>query len=205
MNDIGHNSEASADGHLKAYIERFSISEFIEYACSKEIWKPVVGFYRYEVSTFGNVRKIGSKNNLKFNENIGYHVVSVSENIGVFKSRRINVLVAEAFLGSKPFLGAIVAHSDGNKANNILSNLRWASARENQFDRIRHHTRTRGSDVHGAKLKEGDIPIILARIHSGERYPLIASDYNVSVSTICLIKKRTIWKCVTGAAWREVA
>ena len=54
------------------------------------------------------------------------------------------LLVVLAFLGPPPFPGAHAAHFDGDKLNNRLSNLRWASPAENEADK-RRHGRTRGA------------------------------------------------------------
>lgn len=165
----------------------------------EETWRSIPGYPNYLVSSHGRVQ--GPRATLKFGDLFGYKTVSLSAN-GTTKSFRVHRLVIEAFAGAPPFEGAIVAHNDGDRSNNRIDNLRWASARENQQDRVRHHTRLSGSRVHNAKLTESEIPTIRDRIRSGERYPRIAEDYGVSVSTICLISKGKIWKCATGAGWR---
>lgn len=45
-------------------------------------------------------------------------------------------LVLETY--AEPRKGREVCHSDGNKANNKLSNLRWCSHSENELDKSRH-------------------------------------------------------------------
>lgn len=49
----------------------------------------------------------------------------------------IHVLVAEAFLGDRPY-GALVLHGDGNPRNNSASNLRWGTTKDNAQDREWH-------------------------------------------------------------------
>lgn len=163
-----------------------------------EEWRPVAECAGYEVSSWGSAR--GPRGRLKPGYVRGYAVVSTSI-AGKVTTRRIHRMVAEAFLGAPPFADAIVAHNDGDSKNNKVSNLRWASARENQADRNRHDRRCRGSAVYGAKLTEADIPIIRNRIDRGERYPSIANDFGVSVSTISLISRQRIWRGAGGSAW----
>jgi DNA-binding NarL/FixJ family response regulator len=108
----------------------------------------------------------------------------------------VSRLVLLAFIGEPAVPGAHAAHNDGNPANNRLANLRWATALENQADVDRHGNRVRGADVFGAKLTEEDVVSIMRRIAAGEKYPGIASEFNVSTSTISLIKHKRIWKHV---------
>jgi hypothetical protein len=175
-----------------------TIADLIREWTEHEIWRSVAGWPKYEVSTFGRVRRNGLI--LQASVTSGYSHVSLSDG-EIVRTVRIHILVAKTFLGTPPFESAIVAHNDGIKLNCCVGNLRWASARENQNDRIRHGTRVQGSRVFCAKLKEADIPVIRQRVMAGERYPTIAQDYGVSISTICLIKKGRTWQSATGAAW----
>lgn len=182
--------------------ERTSLADLLSYWDRVEEWRPIDGWPAYQVSSFGRVR--GPRVILSPASVGGYHVVSLVRD-GETKNRRIHSLVVEAFIGPAPFPDALIAHNDGDRTNNRVSNLRWASATENQADRVRHGTRARGSDLKHAKLCEDDIPAIRERARSGERYADIAEDYGVSVSTVHLIKKGATWRHVTGAAWRKTA
>lgn len=155
-----------------------------------ETWIGIDSRPEYEVSSWGNVRR--GERVLRTVKTGKYWIVSLSTN-GKTTTARVHRLVIEGFIGKPPFDGAIAAHNDGDTSNNRVINLRWASALENQTDRVRHNTKTRGSDVFGAKLDEKTIPIIRQRIANGERYPSIASDYGVSVSAICQIKLQRTW------------
>jgi hypothetical protein len=166
--------------------------EWLEHLVRVDATRVVAGWPGYRVGARGYVSgpRIGC---LSTSTTRGYHCVSLVH--GDQKAlARVHRLVAEAFLGSSPFDGALVAHNDGNKDNNAVTNLRWASAVENQADRVRHNTKTRGSDVKWSKLVESDIPTIVARAQSGENYSAIARDFGVSVSTISLIKQGRIWR-----------
>jgi hypothetical protein len=114
-----------------------------------EIWKDIVGFEgRYQVSNIGNIRglsrpliyKDGRKGTLPGKpikgviSSTGYICVTLDS-----KSRRlVHRLVAEAFLPQQKYR-VIVNHIDGNKANNCLNNLEWATYAENN-----HHARAKG-------------------------------------------------------------
>jgi hypothetical protein len=61
----------------------------------------------------------------------------------------VHHLVLEAFVGPRP-AGRQAAHGDGDKANNVVTNLRWATRKENEGDKVRH-----GTKVFGARTAQG--------------------------------------------------
>lgn len=166
------------------------ISDILAHWDAVETWLPIDGHPGYEVSSWGRVRR--GERIIKAVKTGKYWIVSLSTNGSTFTAR-VHRLVIQTFIGQPQFDGAIAAHNDGDTSNNRAVNLRWASALENQTDRIRHNTKTRGSEVFGAKLDEEAIPVIRERIAKGERYPSIARDYGVSVSAICMIKTQRTW------------
>ena len=109
-----------------------------------EIWKPVVNFEGfYEVSNLGNVRtidrnvydkngklrRIKLKNITKQLDRNGYYKVDIKNDIER-KTISVHRLVGQAFLlnsENKPTIN----HIDGNKLNNVVSNLEWATYSEN--------------------------------------------------------------------------
>ncbi|WP_375274469.1 HNH endonuclease [Methylorubrum thiocyanatum] len=176
----------------------FSVADLIARFDEIELWRTIPDWPGYEVSSWGKVRR---RNRVLRPASVAKYPFITLSCRQKRKSARIHHLVAAAFLGPPPFEGAIVAHNDGDTSNAKASNLRWASARENQHDRARHNTHCHGSRVFGAKLKEAQIPVIRQRIAAGERYRDIGADYGVSIHTIHLIKKNRIWKQARGAAW----
>ena len=188
----GHNSV-----DILAFIQRpdaLSFSQIIEFMDGIECWRDIRGHAGYKVSSWGRVqgKRVGV---LETNVTQGYHSVSLSTDGATF-TKRLSRLVLQEFVGPAPFPEAHAAHGDGNKDNNRLINLRWATAKENQADVERHGNRRKGSGVHGSILTEADIIIIRKRILSDEKYTRIADDFGVSVSTISLIKLRRTWKHV---------
>lgn len=171
----------------------------------REVWMPVPDYEGlYEVSNLGNVRRdpqaparsLGVPGaSIKPVMTSGYLVVSLSKR-GVVKTHRLHKIVMRAFCGDEPFDGAHVCHNDGITSHCQLTNLRWDTAAGNQADIDRHGTRCRGEDVFGAVLTEDGVREIRRRLASGERYPTIASDHGVSVSTIYQIKHNKIWRHV---------
>lgn len=118
-----------------------------------EIWKPVEGFEDLlEVSSFGNVRTktresvVYSRKRLGITQGnftqirpgkvlspwvskTGYKTISVMID-GKRPKFLVHRLVALAFVEGF-FAGAVVDHKDGNKLNNLPSNLEWVTLSEN--------------------------------------------------------------------------
>lgn len=96
----------------------------------------------YEASVGGGIRQIISDEPVNSRDHAGYDIVRVKNAHGT-KSMGVHRLVCEAFHGQKPTPKHMTAHWDGNKKNNRPSNLRWATASENQADRVRHEASKR--------------------------------------------------------------
>lgn len=100
----------------------------------EEIWKEIDNTNGlYFVSNLGNVKK-GNKSIKKTLKKDGY--VKVRINYGdCIKNPNVHRLVAIAFIPNPDNLPQ-VNHIDGNKENNIVTNLEWCTGRENQKHRI---------------------------------------------------------------------
>lgn len=70
-----------------------------------------------------------------FDKSCGYFIVTLCSN-GKRKNKRVHRLLAEAFLPN-PENKELINHIDGNKKNNKLSNLEWATPKENTQHAIR--------------------------------------------------------------------
>lgn len=99
----------------------------------QEEWKPVVGLEgRYEVSNHGRIRNRRSGHVLAQQINFrGYPVVTLY--VGQCKSMPafVHRLVAACFVGPRPENNT-VNHKDGDKRNNLSTNLEYMTNGENQ-------------------------------------------------------------------------
>lgn len=105
----------------------------------------------------------------------------------------VHRLVALAFIGPNPE-GCVVAHNDGNCRNNKVSNLRYATMKENSADRRIHGTACLGEKNPNVKLTSSNVEEIRKRLQGSETYAQIAVSYHIS--------KSTIWQIANGVTWR---
>lgn len=112
-----------------------------------EEWRDIVGYEGlYQVSSFGRVRSL-DKYILRSNgvtqfmpgkvmkqrvDAYGYMLVGLCLPVKRYYTAKVHRLVASAFLGCSELE---VDHIDGNRKNNLLINLRWATSSENKLNR----------------------------------------------------------------------
>jgi hypothetical protein len=109
---------------------------------------------------------------------------------------RANRLIAETFIGPCPSPQYQCAHNDGNKLNNHVENLRWATAKENTSDKEVHGTMLRGEKIGNARLSHDEVREIIETF-KGHRGDLIAHARKYKVGTT------TILNLVRGITYRS--
>ena len=99
-----------------------------------EIWKPVLNNPHLEVSNLGRIKRLKGRNKgIQSHfclDKDGYCKISVLNEFGKWTQTSVHRIVALAFIpnpDNKPF----VDHIDGNRTNNVASNLRWVTPEEN--------------------------------------------------------------------------
>jgi hypothetical protein len=99
-----------------------------------EIWKQVSGYENYYVSNFGRVKNVETEKLLKQSEDKnGYFRVSLSKD-NKRTTFRIHRLVAIEFIDNRNNKKC-VDHIDGDRKNNFIGNLRWATDKQNSANR----------------------------------------------------------------------
>lgn len=94
-------------------------------------------FGKYEVSNLGRVRNSRTGRILTpTKDKYGYCVVCLCENNKRY-SIKVHRLVGKAFVDNKDNKPQI-DHIDGNKENNVWTNLRWVTPKENSRNPITH-------------------------------------------------------------------
>lgn len=181
-----------------------------------EQWKDILGYEEYyEVSNLGRVRSkerilphnindgnyVKKPKILKTQEKKGYEFVAICID-GVRKALPVHRLVAKAFLPN-PENKPQVNHIDGNKLNNRLDNLEWATAKENVDHAVRTGLIKKGSRSHRAVLNEDIVREIKIKLNNGDTQISIVrwleATYGIKVSRglIGRISNGTLWSQVT--------
>lgn len=118
----------------------------------KELYKTVPFAPNYEVSVLGNIKNKFTKQVLKPQiGSTGYYHIRIRHINGKFKTVKLHRLVALTFMDN-PENKNTINHKDGDKLNNKLSNLEWATDLENST-----HARETGLCNQGVKLKATNI------------------------------------------------
>jgi hypothetical protein len=173
-----------------------------------EEWRPVVGFEGlYSSSSHGRIRseersviyrglalrRVPARI-LSPGIAAGYEFVQLWRD-GTPTRMSVHTAVLTAFVGPAPSPAYECAHGDGNPRNNRQGNLRWATGRENQADRVFHGTANRGERHGMAKLTA---PQVLAIRADARSHAALAVAFGVSRSAVTLVKSRKGWSWLNG-------
>lgn len=169
-----------------------------------EIWKPCVGFsWNYEVSNLGRVRSLGFAGNnrpgviLKTRmDRGGYLTIStMRNNDGELKTTKVHRLVAEAFIPN-PYGKPQVNHIDGDKTNNRVENLEWATHKENFIHATSHGLRPLGEEHAMHKLTWDNVAYIRSvYVKRSKEFGTnaLARKFGVTPRIITLIMRNELW------------
>lgn len=181
-----------------------------------EIWTPVVGWETdYEVSSIGRVRTVAARRATRQGvrwrharvkvQNIcpyGYRRVKLTNKVSGKPDTTMTVhrLVAMAFI-SNPLNLETVNHKDGDKANNTIENLEWATRSDNSKHGHANGLMTplpRGERHHAAKLTDDIVRTIRTTDFAVQgTQAALARRLNISVDTIRLVRKGLRWAHVS--------
>ena len=166
-----------------------------------EIWKDTVSIHGYQVSNYGRVKKMpcgigyNSYERLKpkYKNADGYHIV-VARGLHI----KVHRLVAESFIPN-PLNKETVNHIDGDKTNNHVDNLEWATRSEQMYHAYELGLKTpqRGHDNVNSKLTKDDVSFIRNNFKKGDRTfgsASLARKYNVSHRTILNVVQYKTYK-----------
>jgi hypothetical protein len=109
-------------------------------------------------------------------------------------NRLIHRLMAQTYIPN-PENKREVNHKDGNKQNNFLNNLEWATPHENRLHGYKIGLHGSGENHHQAKLKQSQVDYIREQYATGKyTFARIANVFGVSTSLIQKIVNRIKWK-----------
>ena len=140
---------------------------------AKDIWKDIPGYEGcYQCSIFGQVRSltrdvvrtdgsiqvVAGKDMKLIRSRSGYYVVTLCLS-GKQKMKSVHRIVAETFIPN-PENKPQVNHIDGDKSNNCIDNLEWATAAENNEHAWKHNlNRNHPIQVAVTDMQSGEVTI----------------------------------------------
>lgn len=158
----------------------------------------IPGFDSYSIDEDGNVYSVFARKVRKVKITKGYKSVGLRKD-GKYHYINCHRLVAMTFLGCpEGFEHLQVCHKDGDRSNNNVNNLVWATAKENTHDKYGHGTMyngKKGESHHAARLTEELVIALRKEVETTDCMEL-SKKYN--------IPKLTIYDAVTGKSWKLV-
>lgn len=166
----------------------------------EQVWVQVPDWPEYEVSSKGQVRSWKPVRNKakrpveprllkQKTDKDGYKEVRLYKS-GRSKSFKVHALVLRGFIGP-PGPSIVCRHIDGIRDNNILTNLKWGTPKENSEDSLTHGTRRKGEDINTAKLTEKSVEIIKT---SKDSLSNLGRYYGVTPTTVRNVKVGRTWQ-----------
>lgn len=167
----------------------------------EEVWKDIEGYEGlYQISNTGKVKSLGRKGvdrigrKYSFPEKVikftigtsGYPTTHLVSEDSIRETIMIHRIVAKTFIPNHENKHD-VNHIDGNKQNNLLSNLEWMTRSENINHSYKIGTHKKGLNHHQAGItKEMLIDIILNHKKYDKHFGIrcFAKKYNVDEDTI---------------------
>lgn len=177
-----------------------------------EQWKDIKDYQGlYMISDIGRVKSLGrtmilptggilnlKERILRQRVNKGYMIVGLSKRSKKF-SVKVHRLVAEAFI-ENPENKKQVNHKFGNKKDNRVISLEWATGHENMkhsFANGFHVSPAKKGESNGrSKLTNSKVKRIRALSLQGKSLRVLGEKYKVSSTLIAMIIKRKAWSHV---------
>ena len=160
-----------------------------------EIWRDIKGYEgRYQVSSMGRVKTVERHKSDGRRQPEAIRKTQIDhrgyEFVLLYNGERMNrfsvhVLVANAFIPN-PEHKPQVNHIDGDKLNNVLENLEWVTASENQFHALAHGLLIprRGDANKQTKVSDADIRRIREMRKAGAKLQPLADMFGISLSQV---------------------
>jgi hypothetical protein len=157
----------------------------------------------YEISNYGRIRsfmnKSGEPRIIKLGKIRDFYI-SRFRCLGKLRTFLIHNLVAEMFIPRDSELQDSVIHIDGNKKNNNVSNLKWATKKETILHSKAIFNKKKllsPENYDGKKLAATDVIQIKKMLARGIKSTIIAQLFAVSAMQISRIKNNSNWQHIT--------
>jgi len=180
------------------------IEKDLEILCENEFLKEIPEYLDYKISNYGNIYSFksykgkipGTKIN-PYTDEDGYLRIQLCKN-NKRKKFYVQRLVAITFL-QNPENKETVNHKDGNKKNNFVENLEWATYSENNNHAcktgLNTHNHCRGENSTCAILNSLQVSEIKYKYKTGNYTQIgLGNEYGVSRGAVYAIVKGLNWK-----------
>lgn len=127
----------------------------------------------------------------------GYYMINLIDKNGVQKIKKYHRLVAETFIPN-PENKRCVNHKDGDKLNNLKTNLEWNTYKENTQHALMTGLIKTGQDSPNAKLNNELVKNIVTLAKEGKKYSEIINELELDIHTT------TVSNIVNNRTWTHV-
>ena len=107
----------------------------------QEVFIPLQGYSKDEISQYGNIRNVLTYNILKPRLQQGYLAVNLYNNEGIQKINYIHRLIAIHYIPN-PDNKQFIDHANGVRTDNRPANLRWSTVSENNRNKTKKENLT---------------------------------------------------------------
>lgn len=143
----------------------------VENLCN-EIWKPIVTLHgKYEASTFGRIRNSKTHHIKAIIFDGYYYKFGYDYSVNKIRYRgwyRVHKAIAETFIPN-PDNKPTVNHKDGDHSNNCVSNLEWATYKEQMEHATKQLKVHVGDNNYNAKHSNEEVKEIRRLYENGEK------------------------------------
>ena len=164
-----------------------------------EIWRPVIGYENYEISSLGRIRNVITGKVLKpLKGKNGYLHIDLKS-----KHCYIHRLVAEAFIPNPDNL-PLINHKDENPLNNCVDNLEWCTHKYNinYGTAIQRRIKTQlNSSIFSKPVGQYSLDGTLIKVYPSQCEAVRQTGFSQGNIWSCCLGKRKTHK---GYIWRYV-
>jgi len=158
------------------------------------IWLEHQDYPMYLFSPEGNILSLYFNKVKKKTKNAyGYEVVTIHGH----GTKIVHRLIADVFCAN-PDNKPQVNHLDGNRSNNVHTNLEWCTPMENTHHAMNTGLFKFGEDSHDAKLTNMQVITIVDALKNGKSCQELADGHGVCEQAINDIKNGRRWGRITG-------
>lgn len=159
-----------------------------EIVINNEVVKVHPEFNLYGATESGKIYRIDRKKLLTctYNKLAKYYYVRVSQN-NKPRTLRAHIFIAKCWL-ENPLGFRVVNHKDGDKLNNVVSNLEWCSDSQNQQHALGAGLKQKGEDLYNSKLTNEQVHKVCRLLEEGYRVKDLADMFGVNTDNIRKIK-----------------